>query len=75
MSISLKKKKKLANKVLEVRYVPIEEQPTDILTKPLLTSRYQYLCNKLNLAISPFCLKGRLEVSQTQIADVDSHKD
>ena len=38
---------------LEVRYIPTEAQPTDILTKALSFDRFCTLCTKLGMAISP----------------------
>ena len=43
-------------KILEICYVPTEEQIADIMTKPLSMSRFQYLMVKLTLGHSPFRL-------------------
>lgn len=41
---------KIAAKLIEVRYVPTEEQIADLFTKPLTIPRFVHLCSKLNLA-------------------------
>ena len=38
---------------LEVKHIPTEAQPTDILTKALSFDRFCTLCTKLGMAISP----------------------
>ena len=38
---------------LEVRYIPTEAQPVDILTKALSFDCFCTLCTKLGMAISP----------------------
>ncbi|XP_060961763.1 uncharacterized mitochondrial protein AtMg00810-like [Cannabis sativa] len=43
---------------LLVRYVPSFDQVVDILTKPLTTDRFNYLKGKLQMASSPFRLRG-----------------
>ncbi|KAM6566078.1 hypothetical protein CsatA_025206 [Cannabis sativa] len=45
-------------KQLSVRYVPSLDQAADILTKPLTTDRFNYLKSKLQMASSPFRLRG-----------------
>uniref|UniRef100_A0A803QRN1 Uncharacterized protein n=1 Tax=Cannabis sativa TaxID=3483 RepID=A0A803QRN1_CANSA len=48
----------ILTKQLAVRYVPSVDQTADILTKSLSTERYNYLKDKLHMAISPFRLRG-----------------
>ena len=49
------------DKKLEVRYVPKESQPTDLLTKALPLARFQPLCNKLSMAVPMSNLQGPVE--------------
>ena len=42
-------REKVESKELEVRYVPTEFQIADVFTKPLTTSRFEFLKNKLNI--------------------------
>lgn len=47
---------------IEVKYICTEEQNADILSKPLVTTRFHYLKDKLTVEISPqFRLKGAVE--------------
>jgi hypothetical protein len=36
-------------KVILVHYLPTNEQITDVLTKPLAKSKFEYLCDKLGV--------------------------
>ena len=46
---------------LEVRYVPAESQPIDLLTKALPLARFQHLCNKLAMVVPMSSLRGHDE--------------
>lgn len=48
------------NKQLRVQYVPSSDQLVDCLTKPLVTSRFCYLRDKLRLATLPSRLRGSI---------------
>ena len=50
---------------IEVRYVPTEEQPADILTKALLQERFALLCAKLTMIESTLSLRGPVNASNT----------
>ena len=51
-------REKVEAKQLEVRFVPIEEQVVDVLTKPLAANRFEVLRHKLAVEDSPCSLKG-----------------
>ena len=48
-------------KKLAVSYIPTEEQPADIYTKPLTFPKFSFLCSKLSLDFVPSSLRGRVE--------------
>ena len=52
---------KVLQKILEIHFVPSIEQVADVFTKPLSTTRFLYLKNKLKVDESPFCLKGHVK--------------
>ena len=43
---------------MTVQYVPTEEQPDDILTKPLPIRQHDYLSSKLPFAFAQLSLRG-----------------
>ena len=51
----------VADQKLEVRYVPTESQPVDLLTKALALARFQHLCNKIAMAVPMSSLRGPVE--------------
>ena len=42
-------REKVANKVVEVRYIPTTEQVADIFTKALTIPKFDFLSSKLNM--------------------------
>ena len=46
---------------LEVRHVPTESQPADILTNPLSLDRFQLMCSKLTMCAPMLSLRGHVE--------------
>ncbi|KAK6118844.1 hypothetical protein DH2020_047411 [Rehmannia glutinosa] len=46
-------REKVQNKVVDVRFIPSEDQLADLLTKPLPLARFQLLCSKLALGSPP----------------------
>ena len=46
---------------LEVRYVPTESQPADLLTKALPMERFRMLCHKLTMNESMLSLRGLVD--------------
>ena len=46
---------------LEVRHVPTESQPADVLTKPLSLDRFKLLCSKLTMCAPMLGLRGHVE--------------
>lgn len=49
------------DKLLDVRYIPSDQQTADILTKPLSIPQFEFLCNKLTLKKAEFNLRGVLD--------------
>lgn len=49
---------KVVTKQLAIQYVPSSYQVVNILSKPLSTSRFLFLCDKLNLCSTPSILRG-----------------
>ncbi|KAK6120654.1 hypothetical protein DH2020_045604 [Rehmannia glutinosa] len=43
---------KVLSKAIDIRYIPSEDQPADLFTKPLSSHRFQLLCAKLPLSSS-----------------------
>jgi hypothetical protein len=48
---------RVADKSLEIRFIPGSDQLADVLTKPLASQRFQQLCFKLNVRSSPLILR------------------
>jgi EAL domain-containing protein (putative c-di-GMP-specific phosphodiesterase class I) len=48
---------RVADKSLEIRFIPSSDQLVDVLTKPLVSQRFQQLCFKLNVRSSPLILR------------------
>ena len=46
---------------LKILYVPSAEQIADIMTKPLNSSQFIYLRNKLNVHLCPLSLRGAVK--------------
>jgi len=47
----------VANKSLDIYFIPSSDQLVDVLTKPLVSTRFQQLCFKLNVRSSPLILR------------------
>ena len=52
---------KVLKKTFEICFVPSIDQVADVFTKPLSTTRFLQLKNKLKVDESPFCLTGACE--------------
>lgn len=61
-------REKVENGDVEIRYVHTFDQVTDILTKGLPKSRFEFLCAKLGIQMSPVCIPS----STTTLAFMDS---
>lgn len=48
---------KVANKSLEVCFIPTTDQLADVLTKPIVSVRFQHFCFKLNVRHPPLNLQ------------------
>ncbi|XP_028104402.1 uncharacterized protein LOC114303481 [Camellia sinensis] len=58
---------KVVAKVIALKYVPTTDQVADIFTKPLSTSRFLYLKDKLLVQPCPISLQGSAKIHQTQV--------
>jgi len=48
----------VAAKTLQILFTPSKEQIADILTKPIVSNWFQWLCSKLNVHPDPLTLRG-----------------
>ncbi|XP_028104401.1 cytochrome P450 98A2-like [Camellia sinensis] len=58
---------KVVAKVIALKYVPTTDQVADIFTKPLSTSRFLYLKEKLLVQPCPISLQGSAKIHHTQV--------
>ncbi|KAH9681326.1 retrovirus-related pol polyprotein from transposon RE1 [Citrus sinensis] len=61
---------KVLGKELEVRYIPTEEQVSDVLTKALSFPKFNYFRSKLNVINRPLSLRG--DVKEAHICKITS---
>ena len=54
---------------LKVRYVSIEYQPVDVLTKPFSLDRFRLLCSKLTMCAHMLSLRGHVEACDNAAQD------
>jgi len=47
----------VAAKTLQILFIPSKEQITDVLTKPIVSNRFQWLCSKINMQPDPLTLR------------------
>ncbi|KAF5460295.1 hypothetical protein F2P56_020175 [Juglans regia] len=64
-------RKKVQQKTLEVRFISSKDQLADGLTKPIVSTRFNFLRDKLNVQDCPLCLKGHIK--KTTVNDHDSN--
>jgi hypothetical protein len=57
---------RVADKSLVVRFVPSSVQLADVLTKPLVSAKYQQLCFKLNMRSPPLNLREGIRTPLSQ---------
>jgi hypothetical protein len=55
----------IASKFLEIHFVPSSDQIADVLTKPLVSKRFQLLCFKLNVCSLPLNLREDISAQHT----------
>jgi len=55
----------IASKFLEIHFVPSSDQIADVLTKPLVSKRFQLLCFKLNVRSLPLNLREDISAQHT----------
>ncbi|KAJ4755932.1 polyprotein [Rhynchospora pubera] len=60
-------RERITSNSLLVRYLCSVDQLADIMTKPLSTTRFQFLCNKLNVTYVPLACGGVL-VNQLEVS-------
>jgi len=57
---------RVADKSLVVRFVPSSDQLADVLTKPLVSAKFQQLCFKLNVRSPPLTLREGIRTRLAQ---------
>lgn len=62
---------RVADKSLEILFIPSSDQLADVLTKPLVLTRFQRLCFKLNVRSPPLTLREGINASN--LSPKDSH--
>jgi hypothetical protein len=60
---------RIADKSLEILFIPSSDQLTDVLTKPLVSTRFQRLCFKLNVRSPPLTLQKGIKASNLSPKD------
>lgn len=58
---------RVAAKSLEVRFISGKDQLADVLTKPLVSSRFHLLISKLNVCPPPFSLREGIKTSSPDL--------
>ena len=61
---------RVADKTIQIRFIPSKEQLADVLTKPIVATHFQYFITKLNVASPPLSLRGDVKppiLSEIQI--------
>jgi hypothetical protein len=51
----------VAAKTLQILFIPSKEQIADVLTKPIVSNRFQWFCSKLNVHPDPLTLRGNVK--------------
>jgi hypothetical protein len=59
-------RERVADKSLNVRFIPSSDQLADLLTKPLVSNRFQLLCSKLNVSSPPLILREGINTTHAQ---------
>jgi hypothetical protein len=62
---------RIADKSLEILFIPSSDQLADVLTKPLVSTRFQRLCFKLNVRSHPLTLQE--DINAHDLSPKDSH--
>jgi hypothetical protein len=57
---------RVADKSLNIRFIPSSDQLADVLTKPLVSKRFQLLCSKLNVSSPPLILREGINTTHAQ---------
>jgi hypothetical protein len=56
----------VADKSLNIRFIPSSDQLADVLTKPLVSNRFQLQCSKLNVSSPPLILREGIYTTHAQ---------
>jgi len=54
----------VAAKTLQILFIPSKEQIADVLTKPIVSNRFQWVCSKLNVHSSSLTLRGDVKAHE-----------
>ena len=65
-------REKVQQKSLDVRFISSRDQLADGLTKPLVSAKFSFMRDKLNVVLSPLSLQGRVKEISTQTTVPDS---
>lgn len=57
---------RVADKSLNIRFIPSSDQLADVLTKPLVSNRFQLLCSKLNVSSPLLILREGINTTHAQ---------
>jgi hypothetical protein len=57
---------RVADKSLDIRFIPRSDQLADVLTKSLVSTRFQMLCSKLNVRLPTLILREGINATHTQ---------
>jgi histone deacetylase 1/2 len=66
-------REKVQQKTLDARFISSKDQLADGLTKPIVSARFAFLRDKLNVISSPLILKGHIMEIQSADHDISEH--
>ena len=66
-------REKVQQKTLDVRFISSKDQLTNGLTKPIVSARFAFLRDKLNVISSPLILKGHIMETQSADHNISNH--
>jgi hypothetical protein len=57
---------RVADKTPDIRFIPSSDHLANVLTKPLVSTRFQLLCSKLNVHFPPLILREGINATHAQ---------